>query len=781
MTELNQNHTTTINETIVPTDTAGHKSSGKTTLHKNPVFSVNDYLRRKMLLYTYTGTGSLALTTQSVVSDYIASPSVANKMKYMSLLRGNFEVTFIMNTNPYAVGQIIACVQYGTLASSSVTSSTAASIFAMTTKDHIILDAGSCNQATLTIPMAIQDAFIQVSGNNTTNSDNLKFSIATLVPFTCTSDGTSCSYSVQVYVSVLDAELTVPVINDANSIYTMEVKETRGKFSYPLSIASSIGTTLKDVPVIGPFAYATGLFLGAASDIAKFFGFSRPMNISDTQYIHEEDYTSYLGPLRVKKLTLDPMQEVTLDASYLGDKVDNLSFNAIILRRGIVTQVAWPNSSTNQTLLYTLPVNPQCIPIIETTTYTVAMPPVTYVSQLFKLWTGTLIFDFEVPANRYVRGKLRFVWTAQPYTTTPTYAEISQNGSGVVMDLTTSTKITIKVPWGQTYAYMPVQMIGGTNTNFCNGIIYIYVEEQLVTLASTFSLTLNIYMRGDKDIDFQIPDQAKINRYYRQPYVTGYTTGTTSELSLTNGGNFATPNVQAGFQSPTIDSMYFNYTMESNLITPVLETEQTVIPDNDRQDAAMIHMGERFYSLRNMLKRFYLYSICSQQPANSWLFYPNLPMERILSYSAGTITIPPVIVTPMRYVMNMFYGYRGSVRYRINFLSGTTYKMSIKKYFSAPFTYYNSGDADYNMTYDLFAAQGEATYTTAFAEPVYVEIPYQGVSQYQYTTIAPYSGKVQGFVMKEITNTNWNLSCAIGEDFNPVIWNGIPVVSVFYL
>jgi hypothetical protein len=793
-------------------DNFGDKLTLYKSLAQPKVFSNNDFLSRKVLLYTISGTGTFTPTFYNYQTQFlfptgagIPGDSIGMKLKYMHLVRGTFVLDFIMNTNAYAAGQIIIgsvqmdapIGQYSTSADSTTITRWATSC------DHVILDAGRANSAQLKIPMHLRFPYIDVSGAVDTTATQ-QIVVSSLVPLSSTQDGTSSPFTILVYCSMIDTEICVPIVSGAGYAYTWtaETNNTaKGPVSYPASIVETIGKNLKDVPVIGKFAYATSIAAGAVKKIASMFGFSRPMNITDIPYPHEEDYSSYSGNLRIKGLTLDPLNEIPIDNSFVGDSGDSLSLENFVLRPSVCDTFTWSTSNAITTQLYCIPVMPTWNPITDSSTSSVSLSPLCTAASLFALWTGTIKYTFAIPANRFVRGKLRFFWTPIIYGSggvpTPAYYEITQNATSVLLDLTTSSEVTLEVPWGVQAPYIPVIPTGGSTpstSNPCNGFIYVVVEEALITPASSYTLTCLVWISGTPDIDFQVPTNTMIQNIHKEPYLSHYSTDTLT-VSTAPTLNTYTPVIvpNVGKMTNNENIYFYTFTSDSNF-NPVLSGNFDMLNSDHRQDVAILHMGERFMSLRPLLKRFYPAFCMEGLSTNDYaLFMSALCPDPQQTTASTTTTASPILNTPARFLSHCFVGYRGSTRWKFNFpwandvsLPNSIDSVTINRFFAQPLSYRKTlmsvSNGNPSLLMNGMWSSGQARYAVDDSEPVFVTVPYQGVSQYQPTYFKLISTQQYGIeVYSEdpiISMQGWN---SIGEDFTFVGWNGCPPSSLYSL
>jgi hypothetical protein len=770
-------------------------------------FSLTEFFSRPVCLYTYAGSGSITtLPTETYASDYIGLTSVQEKLKYLKLLRGTFKVDFLLTTSPYAFGQFICAFYMGSPASTGC-STLDPTLFNywLSSKDKVILDCANMTSGSISIPMHIVYPFTDVAIVSSSSPDpvlaEMRMSITTLVPILNALDGTSSPFTIKVFVSLLNPEVTVPVFQDVGTIYTSETQRAMdGPISYPASIVARIGKSLSKVPVIGKFAYATSLAAEAVSSIAILFGFSRPKDMSIVAYPHQEDYASYAGNLRIKGLTLDPLAEIPIDNSFLGDMGDNLTYQNTIQREGLLAIFAWNKAQPAAYLVY------QCAvaPYLSTGVLGVmSLPPVSYVSQLFNLWRGTLRFRFVVPANRYLRGKLRFYWSPTYVSAMPSpdvYQQITQNSTSVILDLAQSTEITMEFPYAVRSPFSPVisawsDQESGTVSTEANGYLYCIVEEPLLCQSTALGLSVLVWLSAGDDFQFAIPSTHRMPYLRRQIFNTLYSSGQT----LVDPGTVSVlpnPPVEQQTLENYTDIQYYRYTSEvvSNSMNPGVSKTVVMTPPTMSSDVMQLHIGEEFGSLRNLLKRFFPNYLLSTggNPNCYGFFLPYLPLEPFFYLSGGEPYHPNGMNTPLRYISSMFYGVRGSVRYRLNHPlqmndESEPASVSVFRDFQQLLCQVlsNPTPAFSWMWLKTAAGSGEQSFLIRNGEPIFFEIPYQCNQQYQRTTvilppynaISPQYGVTVNY--QSFPNSQVEVYVAAGEDFMPVIWNGVPLVAAF--
>jgi hypothetical protein len=355
---------------------------------------------------------------------------------------------------------------------------------------------------------------------------------------------------------------------------------------------------------------------------------------------------------------------------------------------------------------------------------------------------------------------------------------------GVVLDFSCGTEATITVPWGQNVPYLPCMLMNGANFLYLNGVLSITVEEPLITPSAAYIQEVLVYVCAGDDFEFHIPTQIFINAIHRQPYDATAT-------AWSNTVTYAPPAAGAATTVPGYDN-YSVYTMEENAQNPKLTLSANVMPFSHSTLPCTMNMGERFTSLRPLLKRFYPYMNIRDKdgtaPGYLSYFIPYLPFDSDVTGNGVTNSVTLSIQTPLRYISNMFAGVRGSIRYKImpvgveNFI-GNNAKVSIYRDFDKYRTVTTTDMIlfGYWPSTKVEASTGEALYAWQAAESIIVDVPHQFVSNYRTTAISLLTNIYYGIrvVFLEGWNPRVEVYNSAGEDFMPVIWNGTPIVVLY--
>ena len=241
-------------------------------------------------------------------------------------------------------------------------------------------------------------------------------------------------------------------------------------------------------------------------------GFAFVAQLPEVTWVRERHgpfYATAEGVDSSVRLTLAP-KALTIDnqAIMRGTKVDHLSFKAILSRPSFMGVVDWPQSYTAHTRVFTVPVHP-CVGGAQGT-------PLSWLSTMFRSWTGSLKVTVYISCPSTVRGSLIFVYTPNSTALFPAYADITQ-AQPVVVDVAGSTSVEFDIPWTQEAATLPCTAPGAvafpttsSGTGFAtkfNGYLTAYVQQPLITSGATaFTTRLVFTVKPGDDFAFLDPN-----------------------------------------------------------------------------------------------------------------------------------------------------------------------------------------------------------------------------------------------------------------------------------
>jgi len=330
------------------------------------------------------------------------------------------------------------------------------------------LDPMSSTPVEMTLPFTHYKNWMDVSVPETLGSLYLR----ELVPLTRASNTAVSSIAITAFVWMEGAELCVPTLAAPTS---QKEQPAGGAVSGIASAVASAAGKMASVPFIGKYAKATSIASGAASDVAKLFGLSRPVDIvkpMQNKFVTSGSFALTQGDSLAQKLTLDPRQEVTLDPTTVGlGPQDEMTFESIVNRESWLTTVIWSDAGGPFTvsgastvanigqLLFVANVTPNLCKRLAVYVASavgnvqIAQPtPSMFIARAFNFWRGTMVYRFRVVASSFHRGNLRV--TYDPIS--PVQALDTNSQMTHVLDISEGRELIVRVPWCSQYPYLEV-------------------------------------------------------------------------------------------------------------------------------------------------------------------------------------------------------------------------------------------------------------------------------------------------------------------------------------
>lgn len=455
----------------------------------------------------------------------------------------------------------------------------------------------------------------------------------------------------------------------------------KGAVSAPATALANFAGTLERVPIIGPYAVATKMAAGKISQIAKLFGYSKPINLSDHCLVNQRStgplaYT--IGSDDVQKLTLDPKQEVTIDPNVVGlQNIDEMSFAHIFKRESLIAQVPWAMTVPAGNNLVNIAINPFNCPANITDNGVFFNTALSWAVTPFMYWRGSLKYRFQFVCSQMHRGRIAIAFNPNFNTgVLPNQATAYQQ----FVDLADCKDITVEVRYAHQQPWLEIaspnnQFISkGTSVSFtdavkvcCNGMLSLYALNELTAPVNTSDITINVFISAGEDFMVADPGSPTFSRL--SPFTTEIQTAYLAEADFVAQADY----VNTHESIPVSDS-----------ISCVINGSEGDTPDVDNMN--MVFFGEQAVSLRNLLKRYCRYNYYvptfTGTPTNLCrfeYFHGHIPMARGISDSNATaagnenLGFTDATGAGYNYCNNTFLdwyrrgfvGYRGSTRWKI--------------------------------------------------------------------------------------------------------------------
>lgn len=764
----------TVYDTPAVTDDRAIRVTDGNMLGKIDTVRINEFLKRDLLLAT--AGFSTTIDSWNVLTMYINHTAIQQKLKFFKVIQGVLKVTAVFTHDPYATGFYIMSAVYDnnlTLTNDRWTDYT---------RDHVEMDLSTTNTMSISLPISLRFPYLDMGEQSAPDLDKVKVHIVPIIPGLSTQTGTAAPSNYRLYASLELSTIGIPTAFGTNSIYT----------------ATTIGDEEEEFLMPTNATFARSLAQKRSSTTL----FNRPRLYDNIPYPHEPNLASYAMNTRVKNFALDPFNGVTRSLPNLNSSSDNLSF-AMMKRPGIIFSAAWTTAMVPDNILTVIAVTPG-ISIFSTPYY--YPTPLAYGSQLAKMWRGSIKYKFKLPANRFVRGKLRIIWApnqlpvSSANTVLPHYDTVVQNAITIMIDVTVTTEVEFEIPWGQIEPFkattfcMKSDQISSTRLDTAtNGWLYVVIDEPLMCPSSAYVQGVIITACAGSDFQLAVPDVGKI-QYYT---MTGYTdNGDNVQLTpmewveaTSLGSSIISPdgtNVDTGFYRDTL----FTSTTIQEMNNEFNDNTISILPGHDTMAPFTHNIGEVFTSFRPFCDKFSVLKreAVSESPQDtitgkSIIKYtiPQSPPIPTYYVNGGTNYTRGYFFTPMTYLSLCYLGYRGSIRYQmsVNDIPDFT-SMAVARQNGVPrrCTIFPQG-WEKSPFMDPDVGTGENAFNVRSGEPIVVEVPYQHSCQF----VPPYLSNTSNpclciqYTFYGQAVPNHTIRVAAGEDFNLVQWNGVPPIQ----
>jgi len=614
------------------------------------------------------GTGTTLFEKFNPWSDYFTNPRVINRVSNFNLMRAKLNLKIIINGNGFHYGRAIASyIPY--LKDDFFTVDRAffrQDIIQASQRPHIYLDPTLSQGGNMVLPFVWDQNALSIPDQEW---DQMGEIIIHTLQGLKHANGANDSVTVSVFAWATEVSLAVPTSAEPGSISPQAGDEYgKGPISRPASILAKAAGSLRNAPVIGPYARATEMAASATSAIATTFGYSRPAVLNEAVPYRPTVMGNLANtnmPDSTSKLSTDSKQEVTLDSRVVGlNGTDEMTINGLACRESYLTSFPWQVSNTPETALFNIEVTPQVWDFAPTPTEPeLHLPACAFATLPFAAWRGSMKYRFQIVSSAYHKGRLKIVYEPYFYQTN----EYNTNYTYVV-DIAEDKDFTIDIGWGVPHPWArclgpgdgkavdnPPYSSGGGSAfpqDRANGVLRVYVVNELTVPNSTINndIEVNVFVAAGEDLCVANPSN-KLNDY----------------------SYFRTPDpvtAQAGDEIPDADA-----TDEPS--KPLdQEIDHTILQRGDNATAYdHVFYGETIVSFRSLLKRYNraYYDVLKQTATGVNLYsIVRFAFPKMRGYAPGALVTTIRgdynygVMSLINYLTPAYVGWRGGLRYKVN-------------------------------------------------------------------------------------------------------------------
>lgn len=501
--------------------------------------SLDNFFRRPVKINSFSwAIGTSVDVTIDPWTLYLSNPRVVNRITNFKMLRGKLHVKFVVNGNKFYYGQILT--SYTPLKASDTITKARVTVFSdlveASQRPHVFLQPTCSMGSEMILPFVWQHNALDIPSGAWAGSAMGELWFRTLNLLAHANNGTE-PITVTTFAWMEDVVLSIPTSVDASGLVPQsgELDEYSGPVSAPLNTIARLSSLAQNIPVLSPYAKASQLITSRLAEVARLFGFSRPV-ILDSIKPYRPTYCGNVAntnlPDSSTKLTFDVKQEVCIDSRVCGlSGVDEMNLMNIFQRESYLTTFNYDYLSPVDTFLFSSAVTPMLyttdVDPLNPTRTEWHMSPVAYACVPFRFWRGSLRFRFQIIASDFHKGRLRFSY--DPSSTGTSATEYNVNYSKIV-DIAECKDFTIEVGWGQVQPYLQVStttsvlpyVIGSgakaSLAGFENGILSVSVVNELTApSAINPSISINVFVSAGSDFEVMSPQDTGVLSYSFAP------------------------------------------------------------------------------------------------------------------------------------------------------------------------------------------------------------------------------------------------------------------------
>jgi len=537
--------------------------------------NLGSYLSRPRLIATYSWPENSSDGNKSQFfpwQAYFASSDMSNKLQGYSMLSADLHLKFLVNGSPFYYGGLMASyTPFSGIRTDTGQGASNLTLICASQKPHVWLNNQSVSTAQMVLPFLYPYDYVDIAstGSLADIGDVRLVQYAPLLSANGLSGGT---VDIQVYAWAENVKLTGPT---ARAVVQSKPSEMMSSIAYGAK-------KLDVIPGLAPYTNVVAKGAQVASDVAAFFGFTNDPVVDDVKPVKQVPFqlasTEISEP--VMKLSLQPKQSIAIGSSqHGGPDHDELDIAHMAQRSSFLVGTDWLTTALPNEILFTGAVSPLQNQI---NSGAMAHTPMSYISQHFQWWRGTIRYTFKVIRSPYHRGRIQISWDRLATVFNLGVSIGDPDVYSVVMDLDETDEVTVDIPYMQPEkflaTYEALVATGGvpydtssappaTSWALANGLIQVRVVNRLTAPETTSTARILVFVSAGDDIEFAGPRDLEV-------------LGATQVVSLSN---LTSAVVQTDFDQAVEETRLTQDSMEPDVYKEVF--------------------GERATSLREVLHR----------------------------------------------------------------------------------------------------------------------------------------------------------------------------------
>lgn len=288
------------------------------------------------------------------------------------------------------------------------------------------------------------------------------------------------------------------------------VIERRGLVTEIAGAVKAAAGALTGVPLIGEAARSVQWVASAVAGVASVFGWSKPIDSTIVTKVAPQfgaNFTNYQGDSKAKVLALSAENETLIPSDVFGTDQDEMSLTYILSRPTYLDRFIMYNTNPVDGVIWRMPVSPAaCVKESGTDYVQYGNTYLSYFSQMFRCWRGTIKYHFKVVKTIYHSARIRILFVPGGFIDTDlSLIDVSKCYSEIY-DIRQLTEFEFEVPFVYNQQWMSLTPLSSYLGQFCDtlstGVIYCEVINPL-TNSTNASSSIEFLVEVSAGDDFQ--------------------------------------------------------------------------------------------------------------------------------------------------------------------------------------------------------------------------------------------------------------------------------------
>lgn len=472
-------------------------------LRANVVKEITSFMEKPRIAATTTITPAMPtglLISGNSWTATASDPVFANKVFGFSGIKYTTNIKVVVNSTPFQQGRLRLSIYPNYTAAGP--NADLHHVNRMTVSQLPGVDMSiNDGSMTLAVPWCSYQEYLDVTG---TIVDPLHWRVTIFSPLANGPNATITTANLTVWVWFTDVELfgcsTASIVTQSakgkSKVKRVAISEQESKpLSSWLSSASTLVSSVSDIPSLAPISGPTSIMLSGLSGLASYFGYSRPVSGEPihgvaTHYHNALPNSQGVSPSSVMALNKDAKVKAITDFSPGG--VDEMSINFVKRQWSYFDEFTWSNSSGLGTQLYKRDLN---LGYSATVSGSTTLAPITLLSNLFRHYRGGLEIMFKFVKTGFHSGSLAV--SCQYGTTSGGNLLLTDTDPlyRTILDIQEGNEFCINFPFMHPADFLQTYELFGT--------WYMHVVNPLICPETVSqSVVVQMYVRGSEDMEF---------------------------------------------------------------------------------------------------------------------------------------------------------------------------------------------------------------------------------------------------------------------------------------